>query len=244
MILAAGRGSRLRPITDETPKPLMTIGGLTLIEWHVLSLKKAGISKVVINLAWLGHRIRETIGNGAHLGVHVVYSDEGQCGLETAGGVRFALDLLGDDPFLVLNGDIWTDYPLSRLVACAKECSDQKPAFLVSVPNPSHHTSGDFYVDVSRETWGEVSYSNDVSRETFTFSGMGLYHPSFFASVPYGSSSKLKALLEYHVNHHQVFSQVYRGAWFDIGTYDRLQNARDYMEHDKRHHRVETYIRG
>ena len=142
MILAAGRGERMRPLTDQYPKPLLTVAGKPLIEYHLESLAAAGVRDVVINLAWLGEKIMEHVGDGHRWGVRVRYSPEGRNALETGGGIHRALPLLGPAPFWVVNGDVWTDYPLSRLPA-----EPQGLAHLVLVDNPPHNETGDFHLD-------------------------------------------------------------------------------------------------
>lgn len=207
MILAAGRGERMRPLTDTTPKPLLMAGGRRLIEYHLLNLAGAGIEEVVINHAHLGGQIEEQLGDGSRYGVTIHYSAEEQA-LETGGGIFQALPLLGHEPFLVVNGDVWCDYPLERLVAtpCAL-------AHLVLIDNPPHHPAGDFHLREGRvEAEGEPR---------LTFSGIGLYHPELFRGCTPGPFP-LAPLLREAMAAGRVSGEHYRGQWFDIGTPQRL----------------------
>ncbi len=208
LILAAGRGERMRPLTEHTPKPLLTVGGRALIEYHLDALARAGITDIVINLAHLGAQIEAALGDGARYGVTIRYSHEGERGLETGGGIVHALPLLGDAPFLVLNGDIYCDYPFDRL--------PQAPAglaHLVLVDNPPQHPQGDFaFVD------GRVQ-ADGVPR--LTFSGIGVYRPALFRDCPQGAFP-LAPLLRDAMRAGQVNGEHYRGEWQDIGTPERL----------------------
>ena len=212
MILAAGRGERMRPLTDHTPKPLLHIGKLRLIEYHLHNLSAAGFKNVVINIAWLGKQIRETLGDGSAYGVSISYSDEGDSALETGGGIFKALPLLGDEPFLVVNGDIWTDFPYRTLY-------QQKPqglAHLVLVNNPPQHPLGDFYLrDNKLVTTGD---------NKFTFSGIGVYKKDFFAGKQ-GGTFPLAPMIRQFTEQSLVTAELYAGDWDDIGTIERL-NAR------------------
>jgi MurNAc alpha-1-phosphate uridylyltransferase len=214
MILAAGRGERMRPLTDAVPKPMLEAGGKPLIVWMLEALARAGVCDVVINTAHLGNVIEAGIGDGSKQGVRVMYSREAQA-LETAGGIRYALPLLGADPFIVVNGDIYTDYPLGELVAAARRLCPEGPlAHLVLVPNPSHHPEGDFCLEqgvVSRE-----------GPQTLTFSGMGAYHPALFGPVEHGSKARLAALLSPHMARGDVTGVAHQGLWTDVGTPARL----------------------
>jgi MurNAc alpha-1-phosphate uridylyltransferase len=210
MILAAGLGTRMRPLTDHTPKPLLKAGGKPLIVWHIEKLAAAGFHDIIINLAWLGWQIPEALGDGAQWGVRLHYSDEQQEGaLETAGGIIKALALLGSEPFLVLNGDVWCDYQ-PRLLTLAPN----KLAHLILVPNPAHHPQGDFAL-VEQQV-----YSSGEPR--FTFSGIGYYHPNLFAGLAYGKCP-LAPLLREAMNQQQVSGELFIGNWRDIGTPARLQ---------------------
>lgn len=207
MILAAGRGERMRPLTDHAPKPLLMAGGKALIEYHLEALAAAGFDSVVINHAHLGHLIERKLGNGGRYGLSISYSAEGEA-LETGGGIFRALPLLGDEPFVVINGDIWTDYPYAHL-------RHQKVdlAHLVLVDNPPQHPAGDFVL--------EHGLIHDNEGPRLTFSGIGVYHPALFAGCEDGAFA-LAPLLRQAMRDERVTGEYYRGRWFDIGTPDRL----------------------
>lgn len=211
MILAAGRGERMRPLTDHTPKPLLLVGGKPLIAWHIERLAHAGFRDLVINHAHLGKQIESALGDGSHFGVSIAYSDEGEA-LETAGGIANALPLLGAAPFLVVNGDIYTDYDFSQLT---HQPMDGVVAHLVLVDNPPQHAGGDFYLEGGRL----VEYG--ALRQTF--SGIGVYRPELFASVTPGSKARLAPLLHAAIAEKRVTAEHYRGDWVDVGTPERLQ---------------------
>ena len=212
MILAAGRGERMRPLTDEHPKPLLKVGGKALIEYHIEHLAKAGFCELVINTAWLGEQIPVYLGDGSRWGVRIQYSHEGWPALETGGGIFKALPLLGDAPFLVVNGDTWTDWRVSAPVLPA-QWRDSTLAHLVLVPNPAHNQKGDF---------GLVSGAvHESGSPTYTFSGMGFYHPRLFAGCQPGAF-KLAPLLYAAARAGQVTGELHQGQWFDIGTPERL----------------------
>jgi len=208
LILAAGRGERLRPLTDHTPKPLLEAGGRTLIERTILALAQAGFTDLVINLAHLGGQIQSRLGEGGRLGVRIAYSPEGNGALETGGGIHHALPLLGKEPFLVVNGDLATDYPFERL---GKQ--PEGLAHLVLVENPSHHPEGDFVLE-----GGKLSAIGEVRH---TFSGIGVYRPELFAACRSGKFP-LAPLLREAMAKGLVSGEVYRGFWMDIGTVERL----------------------
>ena len=207
MILAAGRGERMRPLTDTTPKPLLKAGGRHLIEYHLESLAAAGFDSVVINHAYLGDQIEKQLGDGRRYGLSIHYSAEGEA-LETGGGIFRALPLLGDAPFVVINGDVWTDYPYARL----RERPVER-AHLVLVDNPPQHPQGDFVLEQGRVHAGEG--------ERLTFSGIGLYHPALFDGCEDGAFA-LAPLLRGAMEKGAVSGEHYRGQWFDIGTPERL----------------------
>lgn len=167
MILAAGRGERMRPLTDELPKPLLQAGPHCLIEYHLYQLAEAGFHEVVINVAWLGEKIIEHLGNGERYGLQICYSNEGDQALETAGGIFKALPLLGDQPFVVVNGDVWSDYPYAEL----KDFEPSGLAHLVLVNNPGHNPQGDFAIEHNRVL--------NQGEQKFTFSGIGVYRADF-----------------------------------------------------------------
>jgi MurNAc alpha-1-phosphate uridylyltransferase len=208
MILAAGRGERLRPLTDHTPKPLLAAGGRPLIEHLVVALVAAGISDLIVNTAHLGERIEAYLGDGSRFGARIVYSPEGEA-LETGGGIFRALPLLGDGPFLVVNGDIATDFPFARLKG-----HPEGLAHLVLVPNPPHHAQGDFALDGGRV--------HDTGPERHTFSGIGVYRPELFAGCAPGRFP-LAPLLRQAMPEGKVSGELYEGFWMDIGTVERLE---------------------
>ncbi len=215
MILAAGRGERLRPFTDHTPKPLLPLAGKPLIVWHIEALVAAGIRDIVINHAWLGEQIEAALGAGEALGARIVYSPEGGQALETGGGIHRALPLLGDAPFLVVNGDICTDYDFSRLPA--------RPgglAHLVLVANPPHHPAGDFFLAHGRVT--DDAADSDAPR--LTFSGIGLYSPRLFEGCAAGRFP-LAPLLRRAMTEGRVSGECHGGRWVDVGTPQRRDEA-------------------
>jgi MurNAc alpha-1-phosphate uridylyltransferase len=215
MILAAGRGERLRPLTDSIPKPLLDVGGKLLIEHHLEHLAAAGFREVVINLSHLGEKIRDTLGNGSTWGLNIRYSPEPPGALGTGGGIKQALPLLGEAPFAIINGDVFSSYPLSRLRAI--KCDH---AHLVLVPNPAHNPNGDFVL--------QGGYVNADSQPRYTFSGISVYHPRFFETAPTGSFSVVP-MLQAAMALQQVTGQLYNGVWHDIGTLERLEALRDQL---------------
>lgn len=217
MILAAGRGERMRPLTDHTPKALLQVGGQPLVLRLVQALRQAGVHDLVINLAHLGERIAEALGDGESLGVRIRYSREAEA-LETAGGIAQALPLLGTAPFLAVNADVCTDYDFSGAVAAARQLPQRAAlAHLVLVPNPPHHPEGDFGLVAGRLTAeGETRH---------TFSGIGAYQPALFAGVAPGTRARLADLLYAGIAQGQVSGELYRGYWQDIGTPERLAEA-------------------
>ena len=216
MILAAGRGERLRPHTDITPKPLIQVGTHRLIEYHLLNLAGAGITDVVINISWLAGQIRETLGDGSRYSLDIAYSDEGEEALETAGGIINALPLLDNGPFIVINGDIWCDYDLALLANMKLE----HEAELVLVNNPEHNPAGDFALEngLIRNTGGKM----------LTYSGIGLYTPEFFAGTQPGKKA-LGPILRNKSELGKLGGQVYTGRWVDIGTIERLAQLRSFL---------------
>jgi MurNAc alpha-1-phosphate uridylyltransferase len=210
MILAAGRGERMRPLTLSRPKPLLEAGGAPLIVHHLRSLAAAGCRDVVVNVSWLGDQIRAALGDGSRYGVRLAYSDEYPEPLETGGGIFRALPLLGDDPFLVVNGDVWTDFDCSALHGRLAAGDD---AHLVLVPNPPHNANGDFVLDGDRIV--------PDGGERRTFSGIGVYRSRLFAGCSDGAF-KLAPLLRSAVAAGRVSGELHSGAWLDIGTPERL----------------------
>jgi len=220
MILAAGRGERMRPLTDHTPKPLLCVGGKPLIVWHIERLAAAGLRDIVINLAWLGEKIATHLGNGSRYGVRLRYSPEATA-LETAGGIAHALPHLGHAPFLVVNGDIWCDWDASAAHAAAQQLQRHDLcAWLWLVDNPAHHPQGDFYLQDGRCLTTDNPPAH--AEPTRTFAGIGVYHPALFAHIPTGQSAKLAPLLRQAMQHQRVGGQHHTGAWVDVGTSARL----------------------
>lgn len=209
MILAAGRGERMRPLTDDTPKPLIVAGGKPLIVWHIEALVRAGIRDIVINHAHLGRRLEAALGDGTRFGARIVWSPEEEA-LETAGGIANALPLLGEAPFLAVNGDIHCDYDFARLPPLAAGLR----AHLVLVPNPPHHPQGDFAL-----RHGRVSAEGEAK---LTFSGIGLYDPALFAGIVRGAKAPLAPLLRAAMAADAVGGELHEGRWTDVGTPERL----------------------
>jgi N-acetyl-alpha-D-muramate 1-phosphate uridylyltransferase len=209
MILAAGRGERMRPLTDATPKPLLEIHGRPLIEWHVIALVDAGFERVVVNLAWLGAQIRSFLGDGRRYGVDIEYSAEEPRALEAGGGIFRALPLLGPGPFAVVNGDIFTDYPFARL-----ELAAGADAHLVLVPNPPQHAHGDFGLT---DGWAVPA-----AAEQFTYSGIAMYRSGFFDGCSDGVFA-LKPLLLRAMVAGRCSAELFGGVWEDVGTPQRLE---------------------
>ena len=217
MILAAGLGSRMRPLTDKTPKPLLKVGGIPLIVWHIEKLAHLGITDIIINIAHLGYQIPEALGDGSSWGVHIQYSDEQEeGGLESAGGIVKALELLGDETFMVINGDVFTDYDFQSNKRLAQEAL----AHLILVPNPEHNPHGDFALDGQKV----------INNKQYTFSGIGYYSPALFKNVPYGKSS-LAPLLRDAMKEGKVTGELYEGKWLDIGTPLRLERLNAELMH-------------
>jgi len=210
MILAAGRGERMRPLTDELPKPLLEVGGKPLIVWHIEKLAGAGFEEIVINIAHLGFKIQEFLGDGSGWGVRLHYSDEQKEGaLESAGGIIKALPFFENEPFLVVNGDVWCDYVFDT----AFRLADGVSAHLILVPNPQHNPTGDFVLRKGRLFAQEG--------ERYTFSGIGYYSPIFFADIEYGKRA-LAPLLRGAMESGNVSGELFGGEWHDIGTPERL----------------------
>jgi len=209
MILAAGLGTRMRPLTDVTPKPLLKVGGIPLIVWHLEKLGHQDFKNVVINIAHLGYEISDALGDGSDWGMNIKYSDEQEEGaLESAGGIVKALPLLDDETFLVLNGDIFTDYDFQY----HRKLADGILAHLILVPNPEHNPDGDFALDGQKV----------VDAKQYTFSGIGYYSPKLFDGLPYGKNA-LAPLLRAAMKEGKVTGELYEGEWLDIGTPERLE---------------------
>jgi MurNAc alpha-1-phosphate uridylyltransferase len=215
MILAAGRGERMRPLTDRTPKPLLPVGGKPLIVWHLQALARCGVQDVVINHAWLGAQIEAQLGDGTRFGLRIRYSPE-EHALETAGGIANALRWLGDAPFAVVNADVFTGFDLGSLRARAAHLRDSGDlAHLVLVDNPAHHHAGDFSLRAGRvEAQGEP---------LLTFSGIGVYDPQMFGSIAPGARAALAPLLRAAMANGRVSGEHFVGTWDDVGTPARLE---------------------
>jgi MurNAc alpha-1-phosphate uridylyltransferase len=212
VILAAGRGERMRPLTDTTPQPLRKAGGQPLIVWHLERLAASGFRDVVINHAHLGDRIEAALGDGHAFGLSIRYSPEPPGALETAGGIAHALPLLGSDPFLVVNGDVWCDWDFRRAHALA-----HRRAHLVFVDNPPQHAGGDFCLDGDT-----VRYAADRIGPTYTYAGTGVFSPDFFSDVPDGAVMKLRPLLDAAIARRELTGEHHAGRWVDVGTPERL----------------------
>ncbi len=211
MLLAAGHGKRMLPLTENTPKPLLKIGDLSLIEHHLVNLEQQGFKNIVINVAYLGEQIQNHLDNGNRFGLNITYSNESEtAALETAGGIANALKLIQSDPFLVVNADIWTDYRFTNLLNKTTE-----PAYLVLVKNPDHNMKGDY------------SFSEDSSslirahNESYTFTGIAKYQKSLFTNLPHKSFA-LAPIFNELIKANKLKGELYQGDWFDIGTPERL----------------------
>ncbi|MGY4533589.1 MurNAc alpha-1-phosphate uridylyltransferase [Pseudomonas sp. TE3786] len=209
MILAAGKGERMRPLTLHTPKPLIPVAGVPLIEYHLRALAAAGFTEVVINQAWLGEQIEAHLGDGAQFALRIVYSPEGEP-LETGGGIFRALPLLGSEPFLVVNGDVWTDYDFHAIPKQLKGL-----AHLVMIDNPSHHPAGDFILREGLLSDGQPGVA------TLTYSGIAVLAPALFEGCQPGAF-KLAPLLRDAMAAGQVSGEYHPGHWVDVGTHERL----------------------
>lgn len=218
MILAAGRGERMRPLTDHTPKPLLQVGGKPLIVWHLERLASAGFHEVIINHAHLGKQIEDALGNGSQWGMSIIYSPE-TVALETAGGVAKALPLLGAGPFLVINADTFTDIDFSKL---RNALQGQEMAHLVMIDNPPQHPEGDFVYDS-----GRVKLEGGPM---LTFSGVAVYSPRLFAGLPVDVPVKLAPLLRQAIEKGEVSGEYHRGIWHDVGTPQRLDTLNQMLK--------------
>ncbi|ASK33017.1 mannose-1-phosphate guanylyltransferase (plasmid) [Alcanivorax sp. N3-2A] len=216
MILAAGHGKRMRPLTEHTPKPLLEAGGKPLIQYHIEALRAAGITDLVVNTGWLGEQLPARLGDGTDLGVRIRWSHEGEP-LETAGGIRRALPLLGEAPFVLVNGDIWTDYDFTALAG--GESADL--AHLVLVDNPAHHVDGDFHLS-------DTGRVRDSGQPRLTYAGIARLDPALFAGLAQGER-RLAPLLREAIAAQRVGGEHHRGQWWDIGTPRRLEQLNDYL---------------
>jgi MurNAc alpha-1-phosphate uridylyltransferase len=218
MILAAGRGERLKPLTDTTPKALIEVKGQPLIVHHIQNLKLCGINDIVINIAYLGSQIEQCLGSGSEFGVKITYSREVDGGLETGGGIVNALPLLGlEEPFITLNADVYCDYPLATLKTKLSAL-----AHLVLVNNPVHNPNGDFAIE-------NQLLSNGHENKPYTFAGIAIYHPQFFEGLEVSRYS-IAPIIREKAKLKMISAECYDGMWFDIGTLTRLQTARQALE--------------
>jgi N-acetyl-alpha-D-muramate 1-phosphate uridylyltransferase len=222
ILFAAGRGERMRPLTDHTPKPLLLAGGKPLIVWHIEKLVAAGVRSIIINTAYLGQKIVEHIGDGKQFGADIRYSREELSSiggaLETAGGIRYALHLIGEAPFIAVSADVFTNFDYKALASRAKKLKPGQ-AHTVLVPNAEHHPLGDFsYASAS----GVVTDKTDQTTN-YTFSGIAAYHPSLFTHLPNPGVSKLAPLLRQAMLNNKVSGELFEGLWLDIGTPSRLE---------------------
>ncbi|MEY3485699.1 MAG: hypothetical protein RLZZ586_1426 [Pseudomonadota bacterium] len=222
LVLAAGRGERMRPLTDTIPKPLLQVQGKSLLAWHLEALAKAGLTQVVINHAWLGEQIEASLGSGKQFGLQIFYSRE-ESALETAGGICKALPLLrANDYFLVINGDVFTpQFPIQGLIQRVLELrsQDQLLVHLVMVPNPPQHPHGDFYLD---QTMVRDDGYVGATGAKLTFSGIGIYHHTLFKGLISGQSAKLAPILRKAMADNRVSGEKYLGSWHDVGSPERL----------------------
>jgi N-acetyl-alpha-D-muramate 1-phosphate uridylyltransferase len=209
MLLAAGRGERMRPLTDQRPKPLLPVAGKPLVVWHLERLARAGFRDIVINVSWLGEQIIQALGDGSRYGVHIIWSREPWPALETGGGLFNALPLLGDAPFLLVNSDVYTDIDFASLRMAPDDLAQ-----LVLVPNPPHHLQGDF--------WLENGRIGNEGGERLTYSGISLLHPNLFAGAEPGRFPLLPWLLR-ALAAGRLGGQKHAGRWLDIGTPERLR---------------------
>jgi MurNAc alpha-1-phosphate uridylyltransferase len=212
MVLAAGRGERMRPLTDREPKPLLRVGGKRLIEYHLERLAAGGFRDVVINTAWLGDQIPTALGSGAQYGLAITYSHERPEALETGGGIFHALPLLGSHPFLLVNGDVWTDVEYGAL---RRDPPSGSLAHLVMVRNPPQHPHGDFHL--------ERGWLSETDGSRHTYSGIGIYRPEFFEGCTPGRFPLLP-LLRRAISQRALSGELHEGRWFDIGTPERLSS--------------------
>ncbi|MCY6411309.1 nucleotidyltransferase family protein [Acinetobacter sp. VNH17] len=221
MILAAGLGNRMRPLTLHTPKPLLEVGGKPLIVWHIEKLQKVGVTEIVINTAWLGEKLANALGDGSQFGVKILWSHEGE-GLETAGGIINALPLLGDEPFILVNGDVWTTMDFASLLDVQL---GERQAHLVLVENPPQHLKGDFILSNGLA----YTFEQEQLGEAFTYSGIAVLHPRMFAGLENGKRP-LAPLLKQAMQQQQVSAEKMQAVWVDVGTPERLQQLDQHIK--------------
>ena len=224
MILAAGLGNRMRPLTLHTPKPLLEVGGKPLIVWHIEKLQKIGVTEIVINTAWLGEKLANALGDGSQFGVKILWSHEGE-GLETAGGIINALPLLGDEPFILVNGDVWTTMDFASLLDV--QLGEQQ-AHLVLVENPPQHLKGDFILSNGLA----YTFEQEQLGEALTYSGIAVLHPRMFAGLENGKRP-LAPLLKQAMQQHQVSAEKMQAVWVDVGTPERLEQLDQQIKQNK-----------
>jgi len=227
MILAAGLGKRMRPLTDHTPKPLLRVAGRYLIEFHIERLVRSGIKDIVINTHWLGEQLPEALGDGARWGITIHYLNEDVL-LETAGGIQAALPLLSDDdqPFLVVNGDVYTEMNLASWLDSSPVLSEQILAYLALVKNPDHNEEGDFCFDAETSKLSLFG----ATLPAYTYSGIALFHPALFKNITVGPSP-LGPLLKHYIDKQQVLGTLMSDYWLDVGTPERLTELKQRLEH-------------
>jgi MurNAc alpha-1-phosphate uridylyltransferase len=227
MILAAGLGQRMRPLTDFLPKPMLEAGGKPLLQYHLEALQRAGVTNVVINLAYLGEKIRAFVGDGSRFGLRVQYSVEAEP-LETGGGISQALPFLGDEPFLLINGDVWSDYDFTQLVT--RKLHRDAMGHLVMVPNPSFHPQGDFMLTEA----GWLSENVGLTLPCYTFSGLSVLCPQLIADYPQRREKfPLAEVLRAAINRNALSGEVYCGNWSDVGTPERLTALSQMLDADQ-----------
>ena len=224
MILAAGLGNRMRPLTLHTPKPLLEVGGKPLIVWHIEKLQKIGVTEIVINTAWLGEKLANALGDGSQFGVNILWSHEGE-GLETAGGIINALPLLGDEPFILVNGDVWTTMDFASLLDV--QLGEQQ-AHLVLVENPPQHLEGDFILSNGLA----YTFEQEQLGEALTYSGIAVLHPRMFVGLENGKRP-LAPLLKQAMQQQQVSGEKLQGIWVDVGTPERLEQLDQQIKQNK-----------
>ena len=224
MILAAGLGNRMRPLTLHTPKPLLEVGGKPLIVWHIEKLQKIGVTEIVINTAWLGDKLANALGDGSQFGVKILWSHEGE-GLETAGGIINALPLLGDEPFILVNGDVWTTMDFASLLDV--QLGEQQ-AHLVLVENPPQHLKGDFILSNGLA----YTFEQEQLGEALTYSGIAVLHPRMFVGLENGKRP-LAPLLKQTMQQQQVSAEKLQGIWVDVGTPERLEQLDQQIKQNK-----------
>lgn len=222
MILAAGEGKRMRPHTQHTPKPLLKAGGMTLLERHIVALREAGIKDIVVNAAYLAEQIVAFCGDGSRWGIHIDVSVEAEA-LETAGGIINALPLLGSSPFILINGDVFCDFPLANFLT---QTAPHQGAHIILVSNPAHNITGDFALDGQTvttlpTTLRKTSTENEVPAQSLTYAGLGIYDPGFFDGYPAGRYP-LKPLMDAAAAKGRLKGSYWQGQWLDVGTPERL----------------------